>query len=269
LGLLAIPGIGPVVAAGPLLSALAGAGIGAATGGLVGALVKAGVPEQEAERYAEGVRRGGALVSVDVPDNMVEQVNEIMSRYNPINVGELAVERRSDGTPANEDYTAGDVNIGARSNRTQVAGTHPTEPPRARIRTETEDRVVGAGSALYTNQGYVERNNVQAGTLPQATSPQGAYAGAQFAGRDFDTFENDFREHYEQHYATSDYEYEQYLPAYRYGYDLGMNERYRDDDWDRIEAEARREWESSHPASVWEDFKDAIREGWERVRGLR
>lgn len=194
LGLLAIPGIGPVVAAGPILSALAGAGIGAATGGLVGALVKAGVPEHEAERYAEGVRRGGALVSVNAPDDMVEQVNEIMSRYNPINVREPAVERRSDMTSANEDFTV---------------------------------------------------------------------------GRDFDTHENDFREHYEQHYATSDYEYEQYLLAYRYGYDLYSDERYRGRNWNDIEADARRDWERQNIGSKWEDFKDAIREGWDRVRGKR
>jgi hypothetical protein len=71
LGALAIPGIGPVIAAGPLataLSGLIGAGVGAVaggvTGGLIGALVDLGVPEQQAGYYAEGVRRGGTLVVV-------------------------------------------------------------------------------------------------------------------------------------------------------------------------------------------------------------
>ncbi|KPV48230.1 hypothetical protein SE17_39190, partial [Kouleothrix aurantiaca] len=69
-GALAIPGIGPVLAAGPLAAALGaagastlvGAGIGAAAGGIIGALVGAGIPEEDAGFYAEGVRRGGTLV---------------------------------------------------------------------------------------------------------------------------------------------------------------------------------------------------------------
>jgi len=68
LGLLAIPGLGPVVAAGWLASTAAGAAAGAATGGIVGALTQAGVSEEDAHVYAEGVRRGGTLVTARVPD---------------------------------------------------------------------------------------------------------------------------------------------------------------------------------------------------------
>lgn len=68
LGLLAIPGLGPVVAAGWLASTAAGAAAGAATGGIIGALTEAGVSKEDASRYAEGVRRGGTLVSAKVPD---------------------------------------------------------------------------------------------------------------------------------------------------------------------------------------------------------
>jgi hypothetical protein len=68
LGLLAIPGLGPVVAAGWLASTAVGAAAGAATGGIIGALTQAGVSKEDASRYAEGVRRGGTLVSARVPD---------------------------------------------------------------------------------------------------------------------------------------------------------------------------------------------------------
>ena len=68
LGLLAIPGLGPVVAAGWLASTALGATAGAATGGVVGALTQAGVSDEEAPLYAEGVRRGGTLVSARIPD---------------------------------------------------------------------------------------------------------------------------------------------------------------------------------------------------------
>src|SRR3954471_4331000 len=68
LGLLAIPGLGPVVAAGWLASTAVGAAAGAATGGIVGALTEAGVSREDAHAYAEGVRRGGTLVSARVAE---------------------------------------------------------------------------------------------------------------------------------------------------------------------------------------------------------
>jgi hypothetical protein len=68
LGLLAIPGLGPVVAGGWLASTAVGAAAGAATGGIMGALTEAGISEEDAHAYAEGVRRGGTLVSARVAD---------------------------------------------------------------------------------------------------------------------------------------------------------------------------------------------------------
>ncbi len=79
LGLLAIPGVGPVVAAGWLVATLTGAGIGAAGGGLLGSLVHAGVPEEHAHAYAEGVRRGGTLVSVRGDDSQTAIIEEIFA----------------------------------------------------------------------------------------------------------------------------------------------------------------------------------------------
>src|SRR6202047_1725780 len=85
LGLFAIPGIGPVVAAGWLVGGGAGGGArgggGGAAGGLVGSLTGAGVPEREAHFYAEGVRRGGTLVTARVDDARASTVREILRRY--------------------------------------------------------------------------------------------------------------------------------------------------------------------------------------------
>ena len=82
LGAIAIPGIGPVIAGGWLLAtavgALAGAAIGGAAGGLLGALANAGVPEEQAHIYAEGVRRGGTLVSVRAEDSRADSVAAIL-----------------------------------------------------------------------------------------------------------------------------------------------------------------------------------------------
>src|SRR5581483_3718747 len=66
-GALAIPGIGPLLAAGPLMAGLAGLGVGGAVGGLVGALVGMGIPEYEAQLYEGRVKDGGVLLSVHTP----------------------------------------------------------------------------------------------------------------------------------------------------------------------------------------------------------
>src|SRR5687767_3671721 len=79
IGALAIPGIGPLVAAGPVVAALAGAGAGGATGGLVGGLVGAGIPEVEAKRYAGRIRDGGYLITVHCDDsNWGERAEKIL-----------------------------------------------------------------------------------------------------------------------------------------------------------------------------------------------
>lgn len=64
IGAIAIPGVGPFIAAGPIMGALAGLGVGGAVGGLVGALVGMGIPEYEAKRYEGRLREGGVLLSV-------------------------------------------------------------------------------------------------------------------------------------------------------------------------------------------------------------
>jgi len=69
LGALAIPGVGPFIAAGPIMASLAGLGVGGAVGGLIGALVGMGIPEYEAKRYEGSVKDGGILLSVHCDDS--------------------------------------------------------------------------------------------------------------------------------------------------------------------------------------------------------
>lgn len=86
LGMMAIPGVGPVVAAGWLAAtaagALAGAVVGGAAGGLIGALTDSGVDENDAHVYAEGVRRGGTLVTAKVDDARAGEAEAILQRSN-------------------------------------------------------------------------------------------------------------------------------------------------------------------------------------------
>ncbi len=81
IGALAIPGVGPFIAAGPIMGALAGLGVGGAVGGLVGALVGLGIPEYEAKRYAGRVKEGGVLLSVhcDTSDE-ITRAKDVLKR---------------------------------------------------------------------------------------------------------------------------------------------------------------------------------------------
>ena len=101
----AIPGIGPLIAAGPLAAAIGGLTAGVAAGGIIGLLKDHGVSEEEAEFYAEGVHRGGALVTVHgVTEDREKSARKLLDEAGAIKVEELADEWRRTGwtgTPPN------------------------------------------------------------------------------------------------------------------------------------------------------------------------
>ena len=117
LGLLAIPGVGPVVAAGWLVATAAGAATGAvvggAAGGLVGSLTGAGVPDRDAQFYAEGVRRGGTLVTARVDDARTSTAREILQRYKSVDPAVRGAAYRESGWTSFDEnapaYTADQV----------------------------------------------------------------------------------------------------------------------------------------------------------------
>jgi hypothetical protein len=112
LGMIAIPGIGPVVAAGWLASTAAVAAVGAVGGGIVGALTESGVSEEDAHVYAEGVRRGGTLLTVRVPDGERPRFEAILDR-SAVNIWERGMAYRKSGwstfDPNAQAYTADQV----------------------------------------------------------------------------------------------------------------------------------------------------------------
>ena len=95
IGTLAIPGVGPFIAAGPIMAALGGAAVGGATGGVVGALVGMGIPEYEAKHYDGKISKGNALISVHTDTSEKEKaVEDIYERFGAEDIkstGETAV----------------------------------------------------------------------------------------------------------------------------------------------------------------------------------
>lgn len=96
LGLFAIPGIGPVVAVGPIVSGLVGLMTGAVTGSLLAALVEAGIDEEDAEIYAEGVRRGYTLLTVTASDADAAHVADIMNEHGAVDIDRRAASWREE-----------------------------------------------------------------------------------------------------------------------------------------------------------------------------
>jgi uncharacterized membrane protein len=94
---LTVPVLGPIIAAGPIVSTLTGVGVGAVAGGLIGGLTDLGVTPEHAEYYAESVRRGGALVTVRADDARADEVTRIMQRHGAIDINRRAETWRSGG----------------------------------------------------------------------------------------------------------------------------------------------------------------------------
>jgi len=129
LGLLAIPGVGPVVAAGWLVATLTGAGIGAAAGGLAGGLTGAGLSETDAHTYSEGVRRGGTLVTVRADETRSATVMDVLEEHRSIDIDERAQGWRAEGWTAPQAASAAHPSAlpSAADGRTRVRA-YPSNP---------------------------------------------------------------------------------------------------------------------------------------------
>jgi hypothetical protein len=135
LGMLAIPGLGPVVAAGWLASTLVGAGIGAAAGGVVGALTDAGVSHEDAHAYAEGINRGGTLVTVRTDESRAGIAADILDAEGTVDMDARASDWRSSGWSGT--YVGSDPVTGVTPLDTPVMAPPMASPTRA---TPEDDR---------------------------------------------------------------------------------------------------------------------------------
>lgn len=104
IGALAIPGIGPFIAAGPIMGALAGIGVGGTVGGLIGALVGMGIPEYEAKRYEGHIKKGGVLLSVHCgTSNDIDRAKKMLE--------DTGAQDISSSSEASADYPATPVGV--------------------------------------------------------------------------------------------------------------------------------------------------------------
>lgn len=260
LGALTIPGIGPVLAAGPLataVSALLGAGAGAVAGsvagGLLGALIDMGLPEEHAGYYAEGVRRGGALVTVDTDDTNLDRVRSIMDRYHPVDINQRVETWRQAGwkgyDPKAKPYTSDQV---MRERETYSS-----------MRTTGKTGTTAGQQGMYSGGVQYYPRTERMGTHHAGTM---SGFGSSMSDSDVERYRTGWRGHYQSQFANTGYKYEHYEPAYMYGWTLRNEPRYRDYDWARLEPEARRTWEERNPGTAWDQVKAAVRYSWENFK---
>jgi len=124
IGALTIPGVGPFIAAGPLMAALSVAAVGAAAGGIAGGLIGLGIPELEAKRYEGKVRAGNLLISVHTENSdEISRAKDIFTRAGAQDIctsGEASTPKDSRATPATDEF-AEDYEDEARENRRRAA----------------------------------------------------------------------------------------------------------------------------------------------------
>jgi stress response protein YsnF len=330
LGALAIPGIGPVLAFGPLIGGLIGAGAGAVTGGLTASLIDMGVDETDAHSYAEAVRRGYTLVTVHAPDEHTDEARAIMSRYNVVDIDERTDYWQSEGWTGHDvkakPFTSRDIEAEHSHFESDVdhetipvveeeiaVGKREVERGGVRVRSYMTTTPVEEQVQLRETRVNVERRPVdrpvtdadldtfQERTIEVTETAEEAIIEKRArvveevvidkdvdthtetirdqvrhtevdvenlgttSGRrtGYDSYLDDFRTHYRTNYANNQYSFNNYEPAYKYGYGLAGNQSYQGRNWSDIELDARRDWES-RGQGAWEDFKDSIRYAWER-----
>jgi uncharacterized membrane protein len=321
-GLLVVPGIGPVLAAGPLAAALGttalGAGLGAAAGGLLGGLMGAGVPEEEARSYVEGVRRGGTLLSVEVVDHSADDVHQIMLRNGAIDLDSRVAEWRNAGwdTQGVDGFAVGNLVVDAPITREDAPSASPSaatgsaapgarmgpppqsnpertsEVPASDLNSESTrraphfagaDAMGGAISGMQGGSGSAQpgaRASSQEPDQPSSASDLSSLDTARAGHPEAISEQNDnirdqrdpaddeaaFLNHYQQWIGVGGQPYDYYKPGHQFGYDLAGATGQRYSVWSEAERDARQAWEREARGS-WEEFKQAIRFGWEKARG--
>jgi hypothetical protein len=205
---LAIPGIGPIVAAGPIAAALAGAGVGAIAGGLIGGLTGVGVSEDDAAYYAESVRRGGALVTVRADDSRADEAASVMRNH-----GAVDIERRVEQWKQ-QGWT----------------GHDPTAKPYTVNQLERERSAYSSGSlgATYDDDFRTHyRNDLSAsGGTYEDYEPAYRYGSdlgrdARYRGRGWSEIESDARRDWESRHPND--AWERFKSAVRHGWERASN----------------------------------------------
>lgn len=215
------------------------------------------VVEEEVAVGKRQVQRGGARIHTYITERPVEE--NVTLREEHVNV-----ERH----PVDRPVTDADMS-GAFQNRTIEVTERAEEPVVAKRAHVVEEVVVNkeATERQQTIRDTVRRTDVDVDELNQDDLSAMNTTTGNLTMPTFDSMAGDLRSNFNTNYGTqSQYTYDQYLPAYRYGYDLANDPRYQNmQDWSLMEPQIQRDWDARN-VGPYDRFKDAIRYGWERTR---
>jgi len=206
------------------------------------------VIEEEIQVGKRAVERGGVRVYSHIVETPVTENVNLREEH-------VTVERRPVDRPINPQelstFKEGTIEVTEMAEEAVIA-------KQARV---VEEVVVGkeATQRTETVQDTVRRTEVEVEPI----------AGTQHVSRtaaDFDTYRTDFRNNWQTNYANQGGTYEQYEPAYRYGYDMANNAAYRGRNWSDIEPTIQQDWNTRYP-NTWDRMKNSVRYAWDKTTG--
>jgi len=236
---LLFPGVGPVVIGGALASVFVGAGLGASVGGVMAGLMSAGVDESDARLFEEGLRHGGVVLTVHTDEAHTRRAVEILDRNGALDMDEHRQQWGDKGTDCPE---------GAVDNRRD--DTH---------RAHSWNRP-GSSHTAANLEATAQTDNAE------RLAPWAKHAAILGAELDPNPFDDDYHRDYQNRYAGTGVGFDRYQPAYAMGERYARDSRYFGRDWADLEPEARRDWEGGDSAGQWDQFREAVRHGWEKNR---
>ena len=202
------------------------------------------VVEEELQVGKRQVQRGGVRVYSHVTERPVEANVRLREEH-------IRIERR----PVDRAATEADFEAG-RNQSIELTETAEEAVVGKRSRV-VEEVLVGKESTERTEtvRDKVRRTDVEV-----------EQTGTKGSARSFSDYDQDFRSDFEKNYgSTTGATYDRYAPAYQYGYQLGNDPQYVGGDWNSVETRAKGDW-SSRGSGNWDDFKSAVRTGWERTK---
>lgn len=202
------------------------------------------IVEEEITVGKRQVEQGGVRVHTHVQEQPVEQ--QVTLHKEEVHVERRPVNRPADASQVNA-FKEGTFEVSSTSEEA-VVQKQARVVEEVVIKKDATDRTETVRDTVRKTQVDVD----QTGGTRQTSSTN------------FDP--STFRTHYQSNYANGGRTFEQYQPAYQYGYTLANDQRYSGRNWNDIESDARTSWTQNNKGSSWEDFKDAVRYSWESAK---
>jgi hypothetical protein len=225
------------------------------------ALKEAGVPYVDTERYRGAILQGSTLVMVATTEQRVDEAIEILNHYQPVEFAPGARQGHS------ERWAGSGGAEGMQPQSLDDDKYDDADPWRGAAEANGDWRPPLDATTAPGGTGHGHSTHIEPGGYTETGGREVSYAfnSTETDPPDFALYRDDFRTHYETHYAQTGLPFSAYEPAYRLGFELGNRPELGHQQWHDLEPEARRRWQAEHDGD-WEQFADAVQRGWTWLR---